>query len=147
MACGRRGDTIRRIVLLAVIASSPALAADVGGWYAEQQKAASRATQAPAAAACPQVVARAAADPTGPAAYQAANCYLLSDPPDLVAAKAWLARSAETNYLPAQRLLRSLLAAEADANATTRHCHDLGEGRQICHGGAPAQPAAVATTN
>jgi hypothetical protein len=146
MACGRRGDAIRRVVLFAVIGSSPSLAADVGGWYAEQQKAASRAAQAPAAASCPEVIARAAADATGPAAYQAASCYLQSDPPDLVAAKAWLARSAQTNYLPAQRLLRSLLAAEADANATTRHCHDLGEGRQVCHGGAPARPLATAVT-
>ena len=137
---------VRLALAWLTLASSAALAADVGGWIAEQQKAGAQ-DATPAAASCPQIVARAAADATALGAYQAAQCYLQADSPDLVAAKAWLTRSAEMNFVPAQRLLRSLLAAEASGHSATRHCHDLGEGRQICHGGAPAPPVAAAGTN
>jgi len=138
---------IRLALAWAAIGSSPLFAADVGGWFVEQQKAAARDATTPAAASCPQVVARAAAEPTAVGAYHAALCYLQADSPDLIAAKAWLARSAEMNFLPAQRLLRSLSAAEAGAHSAARHCHDLGEGRQICHGGAPAPSVAAGITN
>lgn len=118
-------------------------AADVGGWFADQQKAAAQATTASSASACPQAVARAAAEANAINAYQAAHCYLQGDNPDLVAAKAWLARSAEMNFMPAHRLLRNLALAEAGVHASQRHCHDLGEGRQICHGGAALPVAAT----
>jgi len=117
-------------------------AADVGGWYADQQKAAA-ATVPADTPSCPLAVARAAAEPTAISTYQAAHCYLQGDAPDLVAAKAWLSRSADLDFLPAHRLLRSLQLAEAGVHARQRHCHDLGEGRQLCHGGAPP----VAATN
>jgi hypothetical protein len=124
------------LLWLCLLLAQAASGADVGGWYAEQQKvAAQRAEQA--AASCPQAVSRAAADPTPLNSYQAAQCYLQGDTPDLVAARAWLVRSAEMNFLPAQRLLRALAAAEAAAHAGRHHCHDLGEGRTLCHGGAP----------
>jgi len=126
------------------LAVAPAAAADVGGWYADQQKAAAQATAAAPASSCPQAVARAAAEATAINTYQAAHCYLQGDSPDLVAAKAWLTRSAEMNFMPAHRLLRALTLAEAGVHAGQRHCHDLGEGRQICHGGVPPP---VATTN
>lgn len=126
------------------LAVAPAIAADVGGWFADQQKAAAQATAAGPASSCPQAVARATAEPTAINTYQAAHCYLQGDNPDLVAAKAWLTRSAETNFMPAHRLLRALTLAEAGVHASQRHCHDLGEGRQICHGGG-APP--LATTN
>jgi hypothetical protein len=129
---------------LCMLVAQAASGADVGGWYAEQQKAAAqRAEQG--TLSCPQAVARAAAAPSPLNSYNAAHCYLQGDAPDLVAARAWLVRSAEMNFLPAQRLLRALAAAEAAAHASQRHCHDLGEGRTLCHGGAA--PLAGAATN
>ncbi|MCW5661537.1 MAG: hypothetical protein KIT60_27880 [Burkholderiaceae bacterium] len=132
------------LLSLCVLFAQTASGADVGGWYAEQQKAAARRAEQ-GAATCPQAVALAAADPTALKSYQAAHCYLQGEAPDLVAARAWLMRSAEMNFLPAQRLLRALAAAEAAAHASQRHCHDLGEGRMLCHGGAP--PLASADRN
>lgn len=126
------------------LAMAPAAAADVGGWFADQQKAAAQATAATSASSCPQAVARAAAEASAINTYQAAHCYLQGDSPDLVAAKAWLTRSAGMNFMPAHRLLRALALAEGGVHASQRHCHDLGEGRQICHGGG-APP--VAATN
>jgi TPR repeat protein len=123
----------------------PAHAADVGGWFAEQQKARAQHTSNPDA--CPQVIARAATDTTAAGAYQAALCYLQGEAPDAVAAKAWLARASALNHLPAHRMLHALRMAEAASHSPVRHCHDLGEGRQICHGGAAAPPAAAPVTN
>jgi hypothetical protein len=126
----------------AVLLQLPAEAADVGGWYAEQLKA---AAAKPDDNACPQVLKRAAsAGGTGFDAYGAALCYLQAEPPDALAAKAWLTRSAELNYLPAHRMLQSLQRAESGPHSAAAHCHDIGQGRQICHGGAPV---AAATKN
>lgn len=147
MACRRRGDSVRWALACAALLAGPALAADVGGWYADQQKAAAREAAAPAASTCPQVLVRAAAQTTAINAYHAAHCYLQAEAPDLVAARAWLTRSAELNFLPAHRLLRALAIAEAGAHQAGRHCHDLGQGRQICHGGALLPPFAVAPGN
>ena len=146
MACGWQGGVMRGLFVCTMLVSNLASAADVGGWFADQQKASAQAASGQAAQSCPQVIARAAVEPTALGAYQAAGCYLQAETPDLVAAKAWLSRSAEMNFLPAQRLLRSLLAAEAGAHAALPHCNDLGEGRQICHGGASAPPVAAAPT-
>jgi len=134
-----------RVVWLAaaLCGASPARAADVGGWYAEQQKSAT--ASGAGTPTCPQAVARATAEPTAISTYQAAHCYLQAETADLVAAKAWLARSAELNFMPAHRLLRALALAEGGVHASQRHCHDLGEGRQICHGGGAPPPAT--TTN
>jgi len=147
MACGWQGGVMRWSLVCTMLVSGPARAADVGGWFADQQKASAQAASSESAQTCPQVIARAAVDTTAIGAYQAAGCYLQAETPDLVAAKAWLLRSAEMNFLPAHRLLRSLQAAELGAHSTSRHCHDLGEGRQICHGGASAPPVAAAATN
>jgi TPR repeat protein len=125
-----------------LVSCTPAGAADVGGWFAEQQKARDQAASNPVPDACPQVITRAAADASAAGAYHAALCYLQGDSPDLVAAKAWLARASELKYLPAHRMLRALNMAEAASHSPGRHCHNLGEGRQICHGGAPALPVA-----
>lgn len=122
---------------------APCHAADVGGWYADQQKAAAVASAKGSDEACPQVIARAAADASALAAYRAALCYLQADTPDGVAAKAWLARSADAGFMPAHRLLRSLLIAEAGVHSAAPHCHVLGEGQQLCHGGAPRLPVAA----
>lgn len=125
----------------------PGHAADVGGWYADQQKASALAAAKAGDDTCPQVISRAAADGTALAAYRAALCYLQGEAADVVAAKAWLTRSSETGFMPAHRVLRSLLIAEAGAHSATPHCHVLGEGQQICHGGAARLPVAATTTN
>lgn len=122
--------------------SLPAGAADIGGFFADQQKARESAA-AKGEDSCPQWIASAARDDSALASYRAALCYLQADPADAVAAKAWLRRSTEQGFMPAQRLLRSMLVAEAGMHAPTRHCHVLGDGQQFCHGGAPP-PAAVA---
>jgi TPR repeat protein len=123
---------------------NPCHAADVGGWYADQQKAAAVASARDSDEACPQVISRAAADPSALAAYRAALCYLQADTPDGVAAKAWLTRSADAGFMPAHHVLRSLQIAEAGAHSAAPHCHALGEGQQICHGGTPRLPVAAA---
>jgi hypothetical protein len=122
----------------------PALAADVGGFYADQQKA-REAAAAKGSDTCPQWLARAASDDTALAGYRAALCYLQAERPDAVAAKAWLARSSEMGFMPAQRLLRALLIAEAGVHGPARHCHTLGDGQELCHGGAA--PLAAAAPN
>jgi TPR repeat protein len=130
-------------LICAVMAPALAAAADVGGFFADQQKAQALAAAKHAAASCAEIIARAPADGSALAAYRAGLCYLQAEQPDVLAAKAWLARSAEMDFMPAHRLLRSLLIAEAQPHLAVAHCHDLGEGRQLCHGGAP--PLAAAT--
>ena len=80
------------------------------------------------------------------AAYRAALCYLQADTPDVVAAKAWLVRSSEAGFMPAHRLLRNLLIAEAGMHGSAAHCHTLGEGQQLCHGGSAPPSLATAAT-
>lgn len=132
-------------VMLCAALALPCRAADIGGWYADQQKASAIAAAKAGDDGCPQAIARAATDGSALAAYRAALCYLHDETPDVVAAKAWLTRSADTGFMPAHRLLRSLLIAEAGAHSATRHCHELGEGQQICHGGAARLPPAPDT--
>jgi TPR repeat protein len=143
MASVRRGGAGLLACLGLLLLGLPAQGADIGGYFADQQKA-REAAAAKAEDGCPQWIARAARDDTALASYRAALCYLQADPADAVAAKAWLARSSEQGFMPAQRLLRSLLIAEAGMHSTFRHCHWLGEGQQFCHGGAP--PLAAAAT-
>jgi hypothetical protein len=142
MASTRRGWA-SAIACSGLLLCLPSGAADVGGFFADQQKA-REAAAAKGENSCPQWIASAARDNNALASYRAALCYLQADPADAVAAKAWLVRSNEQGFMAAQRLLRSMLIAEAGMHASTRHCHVLGEGQQFCHGGAPA-PAAAAT--
>jgi TPR repeat protein len=142
-----RPDGRWRRRLCAVVGASLAgasMAADVGGFYADQQKAQALAADKGAEPSCPQVIARAAADGSALAAYRAGLCYLQTDGLDLLAAKAWLSRAAELGFMPAHRLLRSMQVAEAGPHGGTPHCHPLGEGQQLCHGGAPPLAAAQA---
>lgn len=134
-------------VALACALALPCHAADVGGWYADQQKASAMAAASVGGDTCPQAISRAATDTSALAAYRAALCYLQGEAADVVAAKAWLTRSADAGFMPAHRVLRSLLIAEAGTHSATPHCHALGEGQQICHGGAARLPVAAATTN
>jgi len=150
MAVGPRDGAWRwaawSAALCALAVPLRASAADVGGYLADQQKARAMAAEKSSPDACPQLIARAATDDTPLAAYRAALCYLQAETPDVVAAKAWLARSSEAGFMPAHRLLRSLLIAEAGMHSPLAHCHVLGEGQQLCHGGAAAPPLASATT-
>lgn len=134
-----------QVVLFGLLAL-PCHAADVGGWYADQQKAAAMAATKAQDDGCPQLIARAASDDSSLTAYRAALCYLQAETPDVVAAKAWLARSAEAGFMPAHRMLRALLIAEAGAHSAAPHCHPLGEGQQICHGGTTRVPLAATAT-
>jgi len=128
------------LVMAAAGLSLQAEAADIGGYLADQQKASAILAAKATSDACPDVIARAATDTSSLAAYRAALCYLQAETPELVAAKAWLGKSSEAGFMPAHRLLRSLLAAEAGLHVSSAHCHMLGEGQQLCHGGAPASP-------
>ena len=139
-----RGTGFQWVLVCALLVSLPAPAADVGGWFADQQKLRAQAASNAAADACPQVIAGAALDKTAVSAYHAGLCYLQAERPDMVAAKAWLSRSAALNFLPAQRVLRALHVAEAALHTPMPHCHELGEGRQLCHSGAPVVPVAAA---
>jgi hypothetical protein len=139
---------MRRLSIAALALASAgliphALAADVGGWFSDQQK-----PPVPSGASeCAVAIREAASDPTAINAYRAALCYLQAETPDPLAATAWLQRSAEMQFMPADRMLRILQAAQAGQHGSTRHCHDLGEGRQLCHGGsAPAFAATPAPT-
>jgi TPR repeat protein len=133
---------LRHALVGAALAPALATAADVGGFFADQQKAQATAVAKDAAASCAETIARAPTDGSALAAYRAGLCYLQAEQPDVLAAKAWLARSAELDFMPAHRLLRSLLMAEAQPHLAAAHCHDLGEGRQLCHGGAAPLAAA-----
>ena len=125
----------------------PCHAADVGGFYADQQRAAELASSKDGDESCPQRAARATADNSAHSAYRAALCYLQAETPDAVAAKAWLGRSADAGFMPAHRMLRSLLIAEAGQHSAAAHCHALGEGQQICHGGVTRLPVAAANAS
>ena len=119
----------------ALLAGPSAQAADVGGWFADQQRPS--ATLPTGQAECAQAIREASSDTTAINAYRAALCYLQAETPDTLAATAWLSRSADLKFLPAERMLRSLQAAQAGPHSAVAHCHELGEGRKICHGGAP----------
>ena len=147
----RLRDSARRVLMFASVAGAmavwwPAHAADVGGYLADQQKASALAAAKSSSDECPQVIARAATDNSALAAYRAALCYMQVETPDPVAARAWLTRSSEMGFLPAQRMLRSLQIAEAGPHSPVPHCHVLGEGQQICHGGAAPPALATAAT-
>jgi hypothetical protein len=54
-----------------------------------------------------------------------------------MAAKAWLSRSADRGFMPAPRLLRSRLIAEAGPHGGAPHCHSPGAGQPLCRAGSP----------
>ncbi len=128
-------------ISLSLVVPWAAHAADVGGWFSDLQKP----PVASGEAECAQAIRQAAAEATASNAYRAALCYLHAQTPDTLAATAWLQRSVDLKFMPAERLLRNLQMAQAGAHSPTPHCHDLGEGRQICHGGAPPAFAATPT--
>jgi TPR repeat protein len=112
---------------------TPLQAADIGGWMTQQE----RAQQGTPAESCAQQAARAGSTASAQLAYTTALCYLHAPQADEVAAKAWLAKAADLQHLPAHKLLNAMARAETQQqHPVNAHCHDLGEGRQLCHGGA-----------
>ena len=83
-----RRDAAALVLFVAWLLAPAVQAADVGGFYADQQKAREMAAQNAGAHTCPKLIARAAQDDTALAAYRAALCYLQAEPPEVVAAKA-----------------------------------------------------------
>jgi TPR repeat protein len=123
-----------------LVAIATARAADIGGWYEQQSRAELPRDE------CPELIALAARTPPdaeGAARlyYAGGLCYLYSDKlqRDPVAAAAWLARAGKLGHPLARRTLLALQepTPAAAMHSATFHCHDLGEGRKLCHGGAP----------
>jgi TPR repeat protein len=122
-------------------ASFAANGADIGGWMQHQARIDTAARDD-----CIQRIAdagRIARDAGGAAQhyYQAGVCYLHSDSVarDAVAANAWLTRAAELDHPLARRALLALRDdADPRAHPAGYHCHELGLGRRLCHGGAVA---------
>jgi TPR repeat protein len=127
----QRGALLSAGLFTLFAACTSASAADIGGWMQQQDRAQSGVD----GLSCAQLATRATQENSALAAYQAALCYLQGQDADALAAKAWLARAAELNHLPAHRMLNAMLRAEAAQHPSAAHCHDLGEGRQLCHGG------------
>jgi len=99
-----------------------------------------------AADPCAEVIAQAArtepqAEGAAQSYYASGLCYLYSDRigRDTVAANAWLARAAELEHPLARRALLALRENAPSAHPAGYHCHDLGLGRKVCHGGAVPQ--------
>jgi TPR repeat protein len=128
----------RAIVFLLIALPLAAGAADIGGWMEHQSR-----EQAQQRDDCADIIGIASrtsrdADNAANSYYASGMCYLVSDKVarDTVAAGAWLERAAELAHPLARRALLSLREpGTAPLHATGYHCHDLGLGRKLCHGG------------
>jgi TPR repeat protein len=126
----------RALMLLAL--TTTAQGADIGGWMEQQSRAALAKDE------CPEILRLAALAPResehAAAHYYAAGlCYLASDkvPRDKVAAAAWLGKAADLDHPLARRALLALRdEASPPIHPAGWHCHELGLGRRLCHGGA-----------
>lgn len=130
----------RAIVVLCLCFASAAHSADIGGWMQHKDRAALPADQ------CTELIAQAARTPRDAVGaadnyYASGLCYLYSDKVarDPVAAGAWLTRAADLDHPLARRALLALRDNTPDDHAPGGHCHDLGLGRQLCHGSASAR--------
>jgi TPR repeat protein len=134
----------RHTLLLCLGLAATAQAADIGGWM--EQKSRTELLNKDKDE-CAELIAQAARTP--PEAVNAAQhyyasglCYLYSNKVarDPVAAGAWLTRAAELEHPQARRALLMLRESPSTAaDPKTPHCHDLGLGRKLCHGGASVQ--------
>lgn len=132
---------LRSLLLLSLGLAVTAHAADIGGWMEQKSRAELQNKDE-----CAELIAQAARTPRDAenAAhhyYASGLCYLYSSKVarDPVAASAWLARAAELDHPQARHAL--LMLRESPSTTTdpkTPHCHDLGLGRKLCHGGASA---------
>ena len=134
---------MRRPLVVALLALPlVAHAADIGGWMNHKSR-----EQAQQRDDCAEIIGIASRTPreaeTAAGSYYASGmCYLVSDmvARDTVAAGAWLERAAELDHPLARRALLSLREPNAaPTHAVGYHCHDLGLGRKLCHGGALKQ--------
>jgi TPR repeat protein len=123
-----------------LVASAAVQAADIGGWMEHKSRIELARDDCPALIA---QAARTASSAEGAAQryYASGLCYLHSDQVarDPVAAMAWLARAAELEHPLARRALLSLREPAPIAHPSAYHCHELGLGRRLCHGGGPLQ--------
>jgi hypothetical protein len=124
--------------LLWIGIASAVQAADIGGWMQHKSRTDLAVDD------CGELIAQAArTEPKSEGAaqryYAGGLCYLYSDRigRDPVAASAWLARAAELDHPLAKRMLLALRDNTPDDHAPGNHCHDLGLGRKLCHGGVP----------
>jgi TPR repeat protein len=135
---------MKRLVALVLLScAGTASAADIGGYMEQQQRAALPRDD------CPEILrlaALAAREGEHAAAhyYAAGLCYLASDKiaRDRVAAAAWLTKAAELDHPLARRALLALrdeTAAQPLVHPAGWHCHELGLGRRLCHGGVVPQ--------
>lgn len=129
-----------RVILPVLSLAATAHAADIGGWFEQQSRAELPRDE------CPEIIVLAARTPPeaeGAAKlyYASGLCYLYSDKlqRDAVAAAAWLMRAGELDPPLARRALVALPDPSSKVlfEPAAFHCHDLGEGRKLCHGGAP----------
>jgi TPR repeat protein len=130
----------RAVVLVCLDFASAAQGADIGGWMQHKDRAVLPADP------CAELIARAArtprnADGAADSYYASGLCYLYSDKVerDPVAAEAWLSRAAELDHPQARRTLLALREHTPGDHAAGSHCHDLGLGRKLCHGGPSPQ--------
>ncbi len=122
------------------VALTGAQAADIGGWMQHKGR-----TDLPVDE-CSALIAQAArtepkAEGAAQSYYASGMCYLYSDAigRDTVAASAWLTRAAELEHPLARRALVALRENPSSMHPSGYHCHDLGLGRKVCHGGAVSQ--------
>jgi TPR repeat protein len=129
-------------LLPGLVIAVAAHAADIGGWMDQKSR-----EQAQQRDDCAEIIAIASRTPreaeiAASSYYASGMCYLVSDKVarDTVAASAWLARAAELDHPLARRALSSLREPNAaPLHSAGYHCHDLGLGRKLCHGGMPQQ--------
>jgi TPR repeat protein len=120
--------------------ASAAHGADIGGWMQQQQRTELSTDDCAALIVQAARTPREAAD-AAQSYYASGLCYLYSDKVgrDPVAADAWLARAAELEHPQARRTLLEMRQSVPSSHAAGPHCHDLGQGRKLCHGGAASQ--------
>jgi TPR repeat protein len=132
-----------RCCFIGLVVVGAAHAADIGGWMQHQSRIETQQRDD-----CPEIIAIAARTPreqdTAAAAYYASGmCYLVSDKVarDATAAGAWLTRAAELEHPLARRALIALRDSSAAPalHPAGYHCHELGMGRRLCHGGPVLQ--------
>ena len=142
------------LVVVAATLGAAAHAADIGGWMERKRVdemkqrddcveiiglGAKAVGQRDAPARTPEQTASAA-----DLYYASGLCYLYSEKVarDEVAAGAWLERAAGLGHPMAKRTLIALREpASAAAHPSGQHCHDLGSGRRLCHGGGSVPPS------
>ncbi len=130
------------LVALMSLCTAPR-AADIGGWMESRSQAAAVPASAPD---CAQLEARAAQASSGEDFFRLALCHLEGARADPDRARGWLDQAVARDYLPAYRMLHLLRLAQDEPHASARHCHDLGQGRRLCHGGASVHPVVDASS-